>query len=349
MAKKARLNERVPTEKIIKDGDPGITVKRFVRMGGGRGPNGRIQPSKTYMLKPYYEDLDDEYSYYPYPTAGWSELATQALMHAGGLGHMSQVVHAHLPSSGSPILAVEIAQGMQRVGNIDWDISQDDSNGPSPVTDASREDAAKLAAMDFLTDNADRHGNNILARMSTDSDAHKSIDSLLAIDHGRSFHYRTALAGGSQDNLMDHLDSDGYSIFGLKNPKNTHAVMHAIAGWWEKHGSAIRLEMKKQLKGIKVPGMFDNINDHFGYRADALDKMVKTLKRVGAKAYHPDKPHKKAFAELSVPVGTHTPRGKIWDPDGKHEPRKIVTLKPDGDWTAKRDTAGNTMYEEQGY
>jgi hypothetical protein len=356
MAKAGERNQRVPVGRIagVNDGE-GVTYKRFVRMGGGRGEKGRVLPSRTYMLKPYYEDFNDKYSYYPYPTAGWSDLATQALMHAGGLGHMSQVVHAHLPESSSsvygqhsgaetPVLAVEIAKGHQRIGNFD---------DARIVTDSSREEAAKLAAMDFLTNNGDRHDANLLVNVSPTNDPDQdgvevSIDSLLAIDHGRSFHYRTALDGGGEDNLLDYFTADGYSLFELDNNVHRHDVMHAIAGWWGKHGSAIRIEMKKQLKGIKIPGMIDNVNDHFGYRADALDKMVKTLKAKGAKVYNSGKPNKKAYAELSVPVSTHTPRGPIWDPDKDNEPRKVMTLATNGhDFKTKRDTAGNTVFEGQ--
>lgn len=341
MDRLGKRNEGVPTSDIVEN-NSGVTYKRFVRMGGGRGPKGHILPSRVYMLKPYYEDFEDDYGYYPYPTAGWAELATQALMHAGGLGHMSQVVHAHLPKSGSPVLAVEIAPQMQRIGNF---------YKKNIVTDASREDAAKLAALDFLTGNGDRHGFNLLARMNTDSatDSNKAIDSLLAIDHGRSFHYKQATFGDSHDNLLDYFKHDAYHLFGLTSGRYTHDVMHAISGWWEKHGSAMKIAMRKQTKGIKVPGMADNIDTQFSMRANALDKMVGTLKRLGHKAYIPSKPNKKAYAELNVPVGVHTPRGKPWGAANPEEGRKVLTLASNGfDFKTKRDTVGNTVREEQG-
>jgi hypothetical protein len=340
MDKLGKRNQQVATKAVI-DEDSGITYKRFVRMGGGRGPKGRILPSRIYMLKPYYEDFDDDYGYYPYPTAGWAELATQALMHAGGLGHMSQVVHAHLPKGGSPVLAVEIAPKVQRIGNF---------HSRNIVTDTSREDAAKLAALDFLIGNGDRHGFNLLARMSTDSDSDpdQTIDSLLAIDHGRSFHYKVAAFGDSHDNLLDYFKHDAYNLFDLESPYHTHDVMHSIAGWWKQHGPAMKIAMRQQTKGIKVPGMADNIDTQFSMRANALDKMVGTLKRLGHKAYNSKKPNKRAYAELNVPVDVHTVRGKPWNADVLDGPRKVVTLATNGfDFKTKRDTQGNTVREEQ--
>jgi hypothetical protein len=351
MAKKPLLNKRVPVGRVVPGNeDAGVTYKRFVRMGGGVGKGGRIQPSKTYMLKPYYEDWgENDYGLYPYPTAGWTEMAAQALMHAGGLGHMSQTVHVHLPKAGpnrgvfgtgTPVLAVEIARGMHRVGNFS-DVDR--------VTDPIRKDAATLCAFDFLIGNHDRHGNNLLVSVPAPD---QPFESLLAIDHGRSFHYKKALGGGAKDNLLEYLgDSDGYSLFQLGEDRYRHDVMHAIAGWWQKHGSKMRIEMKKHLKGIKVAGMADNIGSQFGFRADALDKMVKTLKKKGAKAYFGDKPQKKAEAELAIPVDIHTPNQKPWrDNRGEPAPRKVLTSATDGfHFKTKRDTQGNTVFEDQGH
>jgi hypothetical protein len=345
MAKKPLLNKRVPTERAIGDGgDSGVTYKRFVRMGGGAGEGGRIQPSKTYMLKPYYEDWgQNDWGLYPYPTAGWTEMAAQALMHAGGLGHMSQTVHVHLPKSGTPVLAVEIAQGMQRVGNFS-DVDR--------VTDSIRKDAATLCAFDFLIANHDRHGNNLLVSTGAPD---QPFESLLAIDHGRSFHYKKALGGGDKDNLLDyHNSSDGYSLFQLSDSRHRHDVMHAIAGWWQQHGSKMRTEMKKHIKGIKVAGMADNISSQFGFRADALDKMTKTLKKKGAKAYSSDRPQKKAEAELSIPVDIHTPNQKPWRDENQSSSngathRKVMTLASNGhDFKTQRDSQGNTVFTDAG-
>ncbi|MEI6389284.1 MAG: hypothetical protein WCQ50_21975, partial [Spirochaetota bacterium] len=224
--------------------DAGATEKRFVRMGGARGKNGRVLPSRTYMLKPYFEDLSDWGNTFGYPLAGWAEIAMQALMHAGGLGDMSQKVHAHLPGKRSPVLAIEIEPGVHRIDNASLrgnrfnppgsnvdpaDEDEFEKHGKMVIPDDVRGDAAKLAAMDFLINNQDRHGANLLFRPMFEKKA-TSIESLLAIDHGRSFHYHSSNRfNGSRgkDGLFNYMDTPGYEIFELRKPKHVPLVINA--------------------------------------------------------------------------------------------------------------------------
>jgi len=299
----------------------GATDKSFIKAGGARDKRGRVLPSRIYMLKPYYEDFGGWEATYDYPTAGWSELATQALMHAGGLGHMSQKVHAHVPVRGSPVLAVEIEPGVHRMSNVyvgrpRWGgdnkpFGASTGHGKVNITDQVRADAAKLAAIDFLTNNQDRHDANLLFRPLYRRGA-TDVESILAIDHGRSFHYKQGNRfsdddGMFADHLFNYMYTPGFMHFGLRENKNVKLVMHAIADWWKGNGKKVRAELTKQLKGIKHDGLADHISIEFGRRADALDKMVKTLKKRGHTVYNPRGVDKKAFAELRVSMAGHVP------------------------------------------
>ena len=311
----------------------GATPKQFVRAGGHRDAKGRVMPSRTFMLKPYYEDFDGWSNTFNYPTAGWAEIATQALMHAGGLGHMSQRVHSHVPEvdqrrnikGASPVLAVEIEPGMHRIGYAV------DRNGPNAETDGSdwgesghfgkvkvsdhiKGEAAKLAALDFLINNQDRHELNLLFRPNETKEGPEMGD-LLAIDNGRSFHYNSpnrfySDAGRGSDHLFNYMHAPGYSMFGLREGKNLRNVMTSISDWWKKNGHGVRTEMNKQLKGIKHRRFADHIETNFNARADALDKFVKTFKKRGHLAYSNRGANKQAYADLKVPVGGHDPDDK---------------------------------------
>lgn len=337
-AKAAKL---VAKEDDTMDQD-GATPKQFVRVAGQRDAKGRVMPSRTFMLKPYYEDFGGWTNTYNYPTAGWAEIATQALMHAGGLGHMSQRVHSHVPDvdqrrnikGASPVLTVEIEPGMHRIGYaIDRNGPNADSNssdwgesghfGKVKVSDRVRGEAAKLAAMDFLTNNQDRHELNLLFRPN-DTKEGPEMGDLLAIDNGRSFHYHSAnrfysSEGRAVDHLFNYMHAPGYSMFGLRDGKNLRTVMTSVSDWWKKNGHGVRAEMTKQLKGIKHRRFADHIEKSFNARADALDKFVKTFKKKGHLAYSNRGANKQAYADLKVWVGDHDPDDKwVYGGDGEY-------------------------------
>ncbi len=323
-------NSSLTARGVNPDSGSGATYKKHVRVGGTRDAKGRIQPSRTFMLKPYYEELGEwEGAYGGYPLPGWAEMAIQAMLHAGDLGHMAMRVHSHLPSTGAPILAVELEPGMFRINSahVGKDKMEDDHLfdaktgwGRVTVSNRIRQEAAKLAAFDYLINNQDRHGGNLLFR-PVDEDGEVGIGDLLAIDHGRSMHYssinRFAFDHNSRgrDHLFNYFQSPGFSIFELTKGRNMRSTLDSVSDWWKQNGKKIRSEFNKQIRGIKVVDFANHIERHFNLRAKALDNFVKTYSKKGTSAYRPSRPDKVAYGQLYVPVGDHDP-GPGWASNG---------------------------------
>lgn len=118
----------------------------------------------TFMIKPYHEKVIRRTgSWQKYPIQGWAEMANQALYHAGGIGHLHQKVHVAEHNMGpgfekEPALVVNLEKGMKPAFKMGY-------NEESKAALALSHDAMKVGLMDFLTNNLDRHGGNLMYEM----------------------------------------------------------------------------------------------------------------------------------------------------------------------------------------
>jgi hypothetical protein len=152
--------------------------------------------------------------------------------------------------------------------------------------------------MDFLSNNLDRHGGNLLR--------HYSGNSVMAIDHSRSFQYQSPnselkrTAPTKRPRNMDdsfgpyHADSSidklspfapapvgkpgggwsqeaGRQDYYDRQRKLRQAYQPAFE-WWGAASPKIRAEMDKQLQQIKDPEIRAHIKRNFDTRADWLDE-----------------------------------------------------------------------------
>lgn len=157
--------------------------------------------------------------------------------------------------------------------------------GGERYTPAEREQVKKIALMDFLSNNLDRHDDNLL---------HDGRN-FLAVDHSRSFQYKGPNKNGSsyargvvkptEDKLANYLgaysgESQGAAI-GHADPT---PYSHDEAGryrmidewkpvfqWWDKVGPQIRQAMDKRLELIKDLQVREHVRRNFHERADHLD------------------------------------------------------------------------------
>lgn len=189
-----------------------------------------------YMVKPYHERVVRRIQAWgKRPHQGWAEMTNQALYHAAGIGHLHQAVHVSehrmspdLPAE--PALVVRMDPGYQMVAEL--------AHPRHQVSEETRADARKVALMDFLTNNLDRHHGNLLVKTNAepvwDRDKRDWVpetvprgapiqSSLLAIDHSRSFQYQNvpqykrAKRRAQPDELHDafgHYIRDPSSTFG---------------------------------------------------------------------------------------------------------------------------------------
>jgi ADP-ribose pyrophosphatase YjhB (NUDIX family) len=279
----------------------GITRKKVFRY---QVP-GQTEPGKA-MVKPYHERVIQRCSkWMKYPIQGWAEMTTQALFHAGGIGHLHQKVHVTEHNMGpghehEPALVVHLAPNHLAVtdgGRTYYKPEQHDL------------DVRKIALMDFLTNNNDRHGGNLMFNADTGAP--------LAIDHSRNFQYIRP----AQDRLSLDRTPDGEDTF--KNYAT--GALHGIASpvtedvrrnydydkpgdrqralydaqldgmrkyapafeWWDEAGPKIRQEFHKRLDQIKDPEVRDHLKRNFDARADWLDERGHFgLENYGGDWYH---------------------------------------------------------------
>lgn len=172
---------------------------------------------RSFMVKPYHEGvIKRTHGWAKFPIQGWAEMTNQALYHAAGMGDRHQRVHVAEHNMGpghekEPALVVHMEKGMSPIDTHDAENIYVEPGSPMS------QEGAKIVAMDFLTNNLDRHAGNLL--VSTKKDAgpgeglpnwvHKEmartmrypswltdeigavnhVDNLMAIDHSRSFQY----------------------------------------------------------------------------------------------------------------------------------------------------------------
>lgn len=271
----------------------GASPKSFYKVGGGRFPNGRIKPSLTFMVKPYFEDFDDWEGTY-YPISGFAEMATQGIMHAAGLGDSTLKVHTFEDpkNKSKPLLAVEFNRGFKRVG--DMGNLADNITIPDHVQDK----LAKIGIIDYITNNQDRHSSNLMASLKFNGPAKASVERLLAIDHGRSFQYRVgcrfASNCDSMEHFMYHLGSP--AIYETLNPDGrevnrklaiqrflTPKRFSAMTEWWKDKRKDIQDSFNEHAKTIKDPQLKKWITSNFKERIATMDKLVKHWDKSGKK------------------------------------------------------------------
>lgn len=174
-----------------------------------------------YMVKPYHEKIVPRMrAWHHAPVQGWAEMTNQALYHAGGIGDLHQGVHvARLPTDGSqgtrPALVIKMTPGVQDLDSL---IHFQPKRGQ--FTDNQRAQARQVALMDFLSNNLDRHANN----MMIDPQA----DKILAIDHSRSFQYKNKekdppprdIRADIDDRLANYINAGGLKpiLFSSEEP-----------------------------------------------------------------------------------------------------------------------------------
>ncbi len=294
----------VKKEKLGEDTSGGITKKVIYKVG-----------DQKYMVKPYHEKIITRVKkWMSHPVQGWAEMANQALYHAGGIGHLHQKVHVTEHDFGNgqkePALVVHLTPGHTNAASI-YDHTErkigatlGESHGDEAEDQGPHHDTRRIAMMDFLTNNLDRHGGNLLRNDNTRQP--------LAVDHSRSFQYQTpndddvkwaaptkrprelhdtfgAYHKDSSVNRLTPFYPQGQDMYGAPYG-GYQAKMQAMTAyrptfdWWGQNSANIRSEMGKQLEQIKDPKIKDHIKTNFDARADWLDEIA----NIGVENYGDD-------------------------------------------------------------
>lgn len=257
----------------------------------------------SFMVKPYHEAMHPKLkAWSAHPHQGWAEMTNQALYHAAGIGNIHQRVHVAEHNMGpglekEPALVVHMEKG--------WDHLEPGA-GMQPVP-RTRADARKIAVMDFLSNNLDRHWGNLLYKQDggmknvRDENGQLSLksfpsttSSVLAIDHGRSFQYvnsheskwapRAKQPKRLADKFSDYVNRSAVSSVDRLVPRATPGSTDfdrqrqtmrnygPIFEWWGDVSPKVRAEFDKRLGQIRDPKVRAHLKRNFETRANWLDE-----------------------------------------------------------------------------
>lgn len=251
---------------------------------------------QKFMVKPYHERIIGRVkNWQKHPHQGWAEMAHQGLYHAAGIGDLHQKVHTSEHNMGNdlpnePALVVAMEKEHRPVFELGY-------GAYKAVSPKVKEDTRKIALMDFLTNNLDRHGANLLlGDFQKDKSGPFDVDkanAVKAIDHSRSFQYSTGHTykwekPSKQPREMDDNFGDyvRHSAIGevapllddRNHPRLYDREMQSLRDyaptfdWWGEVSPKVREEMNKHLEQIKDPNVRDHIRRNFNARADWLDE-----------------------------------------------------------------------------
>jgi hypothetical protein len=240
--------------------DPVNTVKSVDFSDSNRQgimPKGIYNTSHGKMLiKPYWSGEGGRH--------GWAEYTVRQLFKAASIPHLCGEVHV-TTHKGEPITVHKFAKNAIPTYNM---IPEDN--------DAHIDDFAKLAVMDYLTDNCDRHGHNLMLVRSPDG-THP-----LAIDHGFSLE-----SIGHGDSLVNKWKDWAYSRINAAPPDKDS--VRRVSNWWHQNKDSIKSELHTQADHIKLPTDHP-IRTAFDNRWHAMDSALssQTINPfVDASATHP--------------------------------------------------------------
>lgn len=266
---------------------PAMRPERFHNFADGITPKQVFAHGlKKYIVKPYFETPSSEVSAFAkFPIAGWAELTNQELYHAVGLGAFHQTVTGHLHPGWKdmlPAIAIHAADGHTTFRERGAYQLKGDTN--PMFSDVMR----KVNVLDFLTNNLDRHAENMLS-----SDEGYG----LAIDHGLSFQYTSNMKDkwdttkSGRDTIGAYINrkySAGQALLGphdaIAMPLKASPYVQVMK-WWGNNSSKAKMAIKNQLKFVKDKKLKDHIWKNFKARAELLDSWAEFgLENFGAGA-----------------------------------------------------------------
>jgi len=217
-----------------------------------------------YMAKPYHKKIESATKrWVKNPILGWATMATKALFDAGGIGHLSEDVSTH-EHDGVPLTVRKFAPDHKSIGQL---ISSRGSRNIEAHVDPL--DVHKIAVMDYLANNLDRHNGNLMIGNWTTP---RGTNPLLAIDHERNFQYHRKLGDLhwkqsdthdiSKETPMSYLHSSSLD-HALRPNRNAWHSHEDLVDWWKQHGQKIRDEMDAQVQSIKDESVRKHVRDNF--------------------------------------------------------------------------------------
>ena len=245
--------------------------------------------TKRYMTKPYHRQPESvDIGRTAMHTMGWATVANRALYDAAGIGDLCEKVqthvHDHVPVLVHPFETnVSLSDmpfgfakryreaGYKKVGNSPYPDKDKVTYGSHAMPDKVSLALQQMGVMDFITHNADRHGNNLMYN--------KDSKMPLAIDHERSFQYMNdSKKSPAQSfwNLAFHMCNSSGKDDASKFLANTD--FKPLAQWWNKSKDKMVAEFHKHTGYIKNDTAKKHITENFLNRVASIDDWAKNHK-----------------------------------------------------------------------
>lgn len=206
---------------------------------------------------------------------GWSEMTARSMYNAGNIPHLIHKTHVTMGNEErdglTPMLVIHMEKNAIPATNI----------GKLKMTDAERHrlypDKMKIAAMDFLTNHIDRHGDNLLFHVSphTGTVMHPIAIDNGAFDYGHPLNFNMGIQAGAH----------AFRESGLRGDVFDYAHAGDFSSWWKNHGPLIKLAFEKQLPHIFDQQLRNHVAESFNERYAHLDKKVDQYQRTGKWEY----------------------------------------------------------------
>jgi hypothetical protein len=219
-------------------------------------------PDGTVMIKPYHSSAKNRH--------GWAEYVSKKLYDAANLQHLRGEVGV------GEYQGVAVTIHPFDHDAMDYRIHLTGNRGePIGTADSDPKDFMKIAVMDCLTDNRDRHRGNVLMKM------HGGKYQPFAIDHGVAFksgftpteHVEPMLDSSWRGSALSDPWSFGSAYVGAHSPSN----LMAMQNWWNINKHAIAAEFGKHAGSIADPVVRGNVISDFGHRFGHIDECMKAI------------------------------------------------------------------------
>lgn len=217
----------------------------------------------TYMAKPYHTPNESwSTKWTKHPIRGWASLTTNRLFNAANMGHLTEDISATTHQN-VPIVIHKFEPGAQSTEQV---------YGKGPALNTN--DHAKIGIMDFLTNNQDRHTENLMHVNGRP----------LAIDHDRNMQYFGAKPGFISV-IHPSLAFQNHKGYGSNVRRDFDMFADELVDWWNKVGHNVKKEMGKNLEFIKDPLVKQHISENFDTRWEWLDDR---FRNDPYQIFHPD-------------------------------------------------------------
>jgi hypothetical protein len=240
----------------------GISAKTVYR------PTEKNNLQSTYMVKPFHRNPEvATKGWVQYPIMGWATMTNHALYEAAGIGDMNEKVYIN-NVHGVPSVIHKFEPNAQ--DHINFSANGNHKAGNYSIDDKTRahyNKLAKIAVMDYLSENQDRHRGNIMYKYDPEGTP-------VAIDHERSFQYiddgrrnrQSSAVLSRLDGLSDWKgkNTGPLSVYEVNEPDSPHV-------WWQSVRDNVHAAFHKKLKHIKNPELKQRLEENFNERVENLD------------------------------------------------------------------------------